>query len=1134
MLTRKPKKENQQDSSLIDTRVLSSRASVNTNRAGHFRHQIESIGHLVYSQVSSCSSFLRAVDANTFNRYLWPIVSSSAASMLGDYVLGSLNQYVHGNDENGFIYKLALGSLILSYSALHRVTEREFKSVAELSAAVASEVVAITYMYSSIFQGTKILIGDTLSENYSLVASLGTSAILVPGSISWLTQNLQKLLVRNEYKRGAQRSDTAVISSGLSGVANFYFQLNHFLVRELISSSRLFQLGLISHNINSAEHLIQKFRNMPALLADLTPGTIKKLRVQQEKLNRDFEYNHTQHQVLRFTSHGPEFFSVKRYQLRRGDLVHCDHDMNLSSVPVSGEIIALQCNEEGQFLRKPEQGKFSVNLKAQNGEDVWIEHQSKLSFGSTYNAVDLHAVHEGKQPGVLVGDKLNIYGKTNVFIQIMPETELILSSDYEKKAVINQIIAQRKQKTVFYAILASLLTAGILNRDFASLPAESLRFMFTLFQAMIPFSESFLRETVNSGLMKKLNKRLVAHPFETIDALRIVDFQYALSGYYKERFPQGVAIISDKTGTLTTNEMNVLGLWTREMPEDVETLLKEKKNVLPGLRELLESFELFCCAHTNNKKDSEPEEFAILEFYKSHLKKQNCMQVIILGHNHFKKIIDIEGFEKQLEIFQLGLYRSLGGRLTLVDEGNNKYLVFCGVPRLDAFNDMPLLKTYTAMHSRTGVLSRDWCIARTRLSEGDFIILKERFSNNDKQGIESFVRHHETLLNSLRHYATFIIDNPVKKGVKQFIKQCREKSVPIFVATGDTAKAAENIARVLYPGCAKKIKVVRSNTLEQVIENFEAESSSHDSTLIFSGINSDILACFKKIMARPQYTHPVIIFAEMSTEEKGMLARFLQENQFFVVANGDGSNDVMMMKNSNLVIGHYADDATFAPGVGQLSNVSEKQVQSLLGSKNSIYEMLDIEHSRSLFFKQFSPLANSQEKPSVGMGGKFIKVSMDMAKAIGVLHVQEMYQQHWFSVGFDLIWLWIVYHEINLSTHSPLDNKHIGASYLLTQTMGIVFLIAGLEALMNYALFGESTNLSSMLIMLGLLPLVLRSVFSAFEAEHDNINPARDTPVEIESQKPTRRSVFDYFGTLFRSSRTIGNKEPIIEAYHYN
>lgn len=1065
---------------------------------------------------------LDSMDWSTFKKYVWPTISSGAALLVGNYLTPYLSEYLTGSTEYDFFVQFLFGAAVLGYCALNRITDKKLDSRAALSVAVASEVTAIIYMYRSVFKGTNFLLNEQIPDEYSLIAGLGASALVVPSGISYLTQKMQELLVRFQYSRGAQRSDTAVISSGLTPLSNLYFQINHFIASELMVSSRAFQLGLIAHNIRYADRIVQKFRNLPALLADLAPSTIKKMRIQQEKLDHDYEYNHKLHQVLRFTTTGPLFVLVPRYQLRTGDLVLCDERINLDCVPISGELIALQRNIDGDFTQTLEQKKFSVNLKAQNGEDVWIEHHTKPNFTSNYKKVDLYAIRDGKQAGVLVGDKLNIYGHDNIFIQIKPEKELLLNSNYEKTAYINEIIAKRKQKNVLYSILGSIIMAAFLQRDITLMPAETLRLMFTLFQTMIPFSEAFLRETVNSRLMKTLNSNLGDQPFETIDALRLVDLCNALGGYYQDKFPNGVAIISDKTGTLTTTRMDVLGLWTAAMPSKVQHVLKEKKGslLLPEEAQWLKAFEVFCYAFTNNKKELEPEEHAILELFKSLLTNPQCLEITTLGNNHFKKVIAIKEAKQEIETFHLGLYRTFGGRFTLVQNGEESSLVFCGVPKADALQETPLLQAYSMMQTRTKVLSRDWCLAHTKVNEFEFATLRELFDKDDKKEIEIFLIKNTKLLKRLEYYGTFIIDNPVKKGAEQFIARCREISVPVFVATGDTTKAAVNIAKVLSPENAKNIMTIRADETED--SDFELLNEANcppDSTVIFAGVNETILTYFQKLMERNKTKRPVIIFAEMSTEGKGILADYLKDHQYFIVANGDGTNDVMMMKNSNVVIAHHSDDGTFAPGVDALSNISEAQLRRLFRSEKTFYELFDINLPKSLFIQQFAPLANSQEKPSMALALKSGKMTFELAKAVGA-DVSEMNQQHWYSVAFDLLWLWIAFYEINQSADLPMDNRNINASRLISNTIGISLIIAVLQSLANYALFDESTNLTSMLIMLSLLPLVLKSVFSGFGMVRDSLYPQPEpepeiTDVEEPPETSSHRSLSSYFGAFF-------------------
>lgn len=1082
------------------------------DRTYYITSTIENIGHFLFSQTQELYKAISLVfsadslDWHNFKRYVWPVVSSGLALVFGELLTRGMSQYQTESEDYDFVYKFLLGAAILSYSALHRITDKHFKSTAAFSTAVASEAVAITYMYYSVFAGTQRLTNEHFSEDYSLIASIGASALFVPSGISFFTRKMQKQLLKWQHNRGAQRSDTATIPSGLTPLGNFYFQLGHIMARELMPIPRLFQLGLIAENIRQGEGALRQFRNAPALIADLTPAAIRESLAQQAMIQEDYEYNHKEYQVLKFTPQGAYLVTVPGYQLRTGELVFCNEAVDLGSIKISGELVALKQAEQGQFIEELEQQKFSVNLKAQNGEDVWIEHHSKMTWDSPHKTVSLRLVRDGKQPGVMVGDKLNLFGAKNFFIQIKPAEEFLSNNDIRKVAIINQIISDRKRKSVFHSLIASAALAVCTQRDPRLLPAEMSKYTFNVSQAMIPFSEQFLREMVNAQLLKQLNKKLGDRPLETIDALRIADLCHALSDYYRDRFTQGVAIISDKTGTLTTNGMNVLGLWTTSMSAQIQHLVKEKDpSLLPFGEQLYEIFELFCQAYTNNPKEMEPEEDAILQLLSSLINQKADLQVDVLGNNHFRKKVFLNESEKELETFHLGLYRNLGGRLTLVREGSSYYLVFCGIPKATAFNNTPLLRDYYSMNTRTGVLSRDWCLARTELNEKQFKQLQQSFDEDNKKEIESFImKENSQLLERLQHYGTFIIDNPIKKGAEQFISSCRNIQVPVFVATGDTTKAAENIANVLCAEYAKKICILRAEHLDSEHVPLDEEYIPAASTVIFSGINSAVLAAFQKLLAREKSARPVIIFAEMSTEGKGILARFLKDNQFFIVANGDGSNDVLMMKEAHTVIAHCAEDNSLAPGVGALVDLTDVQLRRLLNSDNSFYELFDIAEPRSTFIQLFAGVANSQEKGMLALTLKSSKMSFELARnVLGPEAVKEMYQQHWFSVGFDLTWLWVAYYEIMQSVGLPMDNQNISASGLISNCMGLAMMVALIEACTNYLAFGESTNLSTMLIMLMLLPIVLKSVFSSFKAVQDRIYPESPNIIELDEDEPT-------------------------------
>lgn len=1048
------------------------------------------------SQAFALAFALDRIHLNLLKPLAFHFFSSGLSFMLVETLLSRLQENYSDNKEDLDLLKGLLALCILSYSASQSLAEKRFRSSLASSAAVASEALAVFYMYSSSFQISRRQLGPYLDETYNLVASLALATLVIPGTLSYAAKSYQRQRSKVLLEKGSQRTDTAKISSGLSLVGNLYFQSNDYLLFELCASSRLFQLGLISDNILHSDAILKRFRNLPSLVIDLGPSLIKKLLIHYHHLEADYQYNTQLHAVLKSTKKGLGFSMVPRCQLKTNDLVHCKPSASALTIPLSGELIALAKNLDSKFIPIHEQKKCAVNLKTHNGEDRWIELQTKTSFDSPYSRMDLHAIQQGKQAGILSGAALNLYDQDNIFIQIKPEKILQLDKHYEKNAVIQSIIAERKKQNIIYALLASFAAGGLVTKRLQDLPAEALMLLFGIFQMLIPFSETFLRQLVNNRLMKIQNTRLEKNPLELIDALRLVDFCNALGGYYPDRF-QAVTIISDKTGTLTTNTMEMLGIWTteekQEKPQD-----KESAPLLPSQACQERCFELFAAAYTHEKKELEPEEWSILNFFKTKLTQVN-LEVQSLGKNHFKKYLILAQGIKGIESFHLGLYRSMGGRFTLMlDENQQAFLIFCGIPKPSAFDKMDLLQDYSKMPMRRGVLSRDWCLASSPISISFFQKLKTLFLNEENTEIEKALLS-SNVLSKLKHQGTFLINNPIKKGAEHLIKNCRSIQVPVFIATGDTAKAAQNIVQVLANENSDNIILLTAPLIANLLEDSKSSFlRDRTKTLIFSGLDEENLKIFQQILGLDHEERPLVIFSEMSTADKGKLARFLKNQRFFVIANGDGSNDLLMMKEAHLVISHLTEDGTYAPGISALSNLSDRQAQALLQSEQSFYELFDIHQQNSQFIQSFSALANSQEKPTLALTLKSSKMSFELGQTLGFTALKEMPQQHLFSLGFDLIWLWISFQTINSSSALPATAEHLNRSALVDSTLALSVGFALVQSVLTYTLSGESINLTAMSITLGLLPLALKSLFSAYQGLQEKIYP----PLENTSDRP--------------------------------
>jgi magnesium-transporting ATPase (P-type) len=291
-----------------------------------------------------------------------------------------------------------------------------------------------------------------------------------------------------------------------------------------------------------------------------------------------------------------------------------------------------------------------------------------------------------------------------------------------------------------------------------------------------------------------------------------------------------------------------------------------------------------------------------------------------------------------------------------------------------------------------------------------------------------------------------------------------------------------------------------------------------NTTVIFSGVNDQVLQLFHRLLAIDIQQRPVIIFSEMSTEKKGLLAQCLKKHNFFVVANGDGSNDVAMMKNADMVLAHVTEEGRYALGVEQFVDLSDKQLQGILKSNRSFYEIFDIHERHSLFINAFAPLANSQEKPSIALLLKSSKMSFELARSIG-LGVVDIPGLHWWGVGFDLAWLWIAFDAINATVNLPMDNQNLDESHFSTVCLVTSLSFAVLSSAMLYALSGESTNLTWMVLVLSFLPLLLRSIFSGFGylqekviIERENEESSLEEPARV---LPSQKGITQVMSTFF-------------------
>jgi Ca2+-transporting ATPase len=1004
---------------------------------------------------------------------IFPLSLAFLSYSVSEYFTKQISANLTGCEDYNFIIKLISSSAVIYVAAKHDLSRSHTDSHFTLKA--AAELLAIGNFYSASFAGSQKFLAPWMNNAYAFLLSCVNSGIILPTAISAVVQRMQQNEFKNDYIDGSQRMESALVTRGMTPAANIFFQV-YSILRQEFTFSRKFQIGLIADNIIDGTHISERLRNLPSLGIDLVPQVLRKLFIEQRKLIEDYQKNNRSLSVLDKLNLTASFKEVKLHELKKGDLVWCGKNIDVRSVPVSGELHAFERDSKGDFmLTRPLNSEAYVNLKTYTGENFWIKQFPKPLDLNCYADIDQKRIQKREQAGILVGAELDLLGKENdFFIRVGKKNETLTTQPYEKKSVINDVINYYKKEKIIIAVSASLLCGLFIKQPESNYLQVSSKLLFSLFQMIIPFSESFLREAVNSYLLKNINFHLPENPMEMLDVLRLTDFWHANSGYYAKRFPKGTIIISDKTGTLTTTEMKTLGVWTEEMPEEVKLT---KSEYLPKkYYNLIEAFEVFCAAYTFSKKELEPEEHSILNFFKQTFGDSQCLEVKALDSNHFQKSLRSTAGTKKLETYHLGLFHFLGGRITLVKDKTHYFIVFCGIPNVATWQSHPLNAMYTKMQARVGVLSRDWCVGKAYISEALFKKLLNYHETENITGIAD--EFNNILLSTFRHYGTFLVDNPVKKGVQNFIRTCHNVDVPVIVATGDTPKAALNIIKVLCP-----------------------EQKPLVNSYIFTGFDHATQEQLIEILQTKK--NPMIVCASMTTSDKGRLAIFLKNHGYFIVANGDGTNDTAMMRVADFVMAHCSPNGDFAPGVAQFVNLSDTQLQTLNKSPHSFYDLFDIDQAEnSQFILPFIKMANAQEMVSIALNFKSIKMFLEFAKAFGISTVTNGWQQL-SIIAYDLIWLAISFYSILDNAELPSNNQNLEQSFFATKCMYATVALAAVQAFISYELDDKTTDITLMVIQLAILPMFLKSFFRGYAAVQQEL-PAltRAEKAKLESKPP--------------------------------
>lgn len=396
-------------------------------------------------------------------------------------------------------------------------------------------------------------------------------------------------------------------------------------------------------------------------------------------------------------------------------------------------------------------------------------------------------------------------------------------------------------------------------------------------------------------------------------------------------------LATDKTGTLTRNQMTLTYVWTgaktyyalnvsnsNVLPENVEELPLDA----PGVPELLNMAAL-CQRCKFDRTDVPVEkrnivgdatEAGLVRFVGSKLEKFDEMQ------DTYPKVFEIP-FNSETK-WHLSVHKKKHdhGDLTLYIKGAPERILRLCDKYFDGEKAVPLTEEHRNAFNET---------YRFMASKGHRVLA---FANLYLDGAE-YPENYEFSKDPVNYpnknfifHGLVSLEDPPKHGVREAIGRCREAGIKVMMVTGDHPLTAEAIGR--------KINLMLQDTKQMVADksNRKLEEVGDDeyNAIVIHGEQIDKLidADWENIFSKEE-----IIFARTSPRHKLDIVKRAQSRGHIVGVTGDGVNDSPALKKADLGIAMNQSG----------SDVSKEAAAMILLDDNFASTVSGIEEGRLIF-----------------------------------------------------------------------------------------------------------------------------------------------------------------------------------------
>lgn len=305
-------------------------------------------------------------------------------------------------------------------------------------------------------------------------------------------------------------------------------------------------------------------------------------------------------------------------------------------------------------------------------------------------------------------------------------------------------------------------------------------------------------------------------------------------------------ICTDKTGTLTTNQMEILKVYTNGNLISLEDI----KNYQTFINIML------CCNNSTKDDDGKYRGDAVEVALNQYLEKQK---------------IDVETLQKKKKrVLELPFDSKRKMMSTIYEENNGKVIYTKGsleslLPRCESVLIDGKIKPLTAE------IKAEYEEMETQLSQDALKVLAfatKEITHDRKEEAEYFKEESDLILVGLTGFK-----DPARKDVKAAIQECKEAHIRPIMITGDNLETALSIG--------KEVGICSSDD---------------------EGVNASELTHLTKD-DWIEYVNKYSVFARVSPEAKVQIVTALQRMGKVVAMTGDGVNDAPAMKLANVGVG---------------------------------------------------------------------------------------------------------------------------------------------------------------------------------------------------------------------------------------